>query len=195
MFTSLVTSSNIYFSPQAAKAVAQIKSDRGRDIELVVLEEADTEPDDAFYGFLDEEGDDDEDDADPEGPPTLLKLSDADGSLDMQEDVFIVDTKKEVFVWVGKGASIDERRNGITYAHKAKKYDWKDSNMALFGSDTEKAVKKESAESEPAWAGSGEEPGVRVWRIEKFEVKDWPKEEYGNFYSGDSYIILNVSTD
>ncbi|XP_052780684.1 gelsolin-like protein 2 [Mya arenaria] len=116
---------------EAAKAVAQIKSDRGRDIELVVLEEADTEPDDAFYGFLDEEGDDDEDDADPEGPPTLLKLSDADGSLDMQEvktgeitaddlssdDVFIVDTKKEVFVWVGKGASIDERRNGITYAH------------------------------------------------------------------------------
>ena len=26
---------------------------------------------------------------------------------------------------------------------KAKKYDWKDSNMALFGSDTEKQVKSE----------------------------------------------------
>ena len=27
---------------------------------------------------------------------------------------------------------------------KAKKYDWKDSNLALFGSDTEKEVKSES---------------------------------------------------
>ena len=26
---------------------------------------------------------------------------------------------------------------------KAKKYDWKDSNLALFGSDTEKSVRKE----------------------------------------------------
>lgn len=26
---------------------------------------------------------------------------------------------------------------------KAKKYDWKDSNLALFGSDTEKSVKSE----------------------------------------------------
>ncbi len=28
--------------------------------------------------------------------------------------------------------------------------------------------------------------------LQKFEVKDWPKEDYGKFYSGDSYIILNV---
>ena len=33
------------------------------------------------------------------------------------QDVFIVDTKKEVFVWIGGEASIDERRNGLTYAH------------------------------------------------------------------------------
>lgn len=75
---------------------------------------------------------------------------------------------------------------------KAKKYDWKDSNMALFGSDTEKQVKKESAQGEPAWAGSGEAVGLKIWRIEKFEVKDWPEEDYGEFYSGDSYIILNT---
>ncbi|WAR26937.1 GELS2-like protein [Mya arenaria] len=116
---------------EAAKAVAQIKSERGRDIEVIVLEEADISPNHKFYGFLDEDGDDDEDDLEAEGPPALFKVSDADGSLDMEEvktgdisaddlssdDVFIVDTKKEVFVWVGKGASIDERRNGITYAH------------------------------------------------------------------------------
>lgn len=75
---------------------------------------------------------------------------------------------------------------------KAKKYDWKDSNMALFGSDTEKQVKKESAESEPAWQGCGEEIGLRIWRIVKFKVVKWEKEEYGSFYDGDSYIILNT---
>jgi len=31
-----------------------------------------------------------------------------------------------------------------------------------------------------------------VWRIEKFKVVHWPKEHYGSFYSGDSYIVLNT---
>ena len=38
---------------------------------------------------------------------------------------------------------------------KPKKYDWKDSNLALFGSDVEKGVKKDAANLEPAWKGSG----------------------------------------
>jgi len=78
---------------------------------------------------------------------------------------------------------------------KANKYDWKDSNMALFGSDTEKKVKKESAESEPAWQGAGQEVGVQIWRIEKFQVTHWEKELYGDFYNGDSYIVLNTYKD
>jgi len=75
---------------------------------------------------------------------------------------------------------------------KAKKYDWTDSNLALFGSDTEKQVKKESAESEPAWNGAGQEVGMQVWRINKFKVEHWPKEQYGEFFNGDSYILLNT---
>ncbi|XP_071808772.1 gelsolin-like protein 2 [Asterias amurensis] len=75
---------------------------------------------------------------------------------------------------------------------KAKTYDWNDSNLALFGSDTEKQVKKESAESEPAWKGAGEKVGLQIWRIVKFKVTHWPKEDYGSFYDGDSYIILNT---
>lgn len=78
---------------------------------------------------------------------------------------------------------------------KAKKYDWKDSNMALFGSETEKEVKKESAENEKAWHGSGQKVGIEVWRINKFKIEKWPKEDYGKFYSGDSYIILNTYKD
>jgi len=75
---------------------------------------------------------------------------------------------------------------------KQKKYDWKDSNLALFGSDTEKKVKKSSAESEPAWQGCGKEVGLKIWRIVKFKVTDWPNDSYGEFYDGDSYIILNT---
>ncbi|XP_072165326.1 gelsolin-like protein 1 [Diadema setosum] len=75
---------------------------------------------------------------------------------------------------------------------KAKEYDWKDSNLALFGSDTEKNIKKESAQTEPAWKGAGSKVGLEVWRIVQFKVKRWAKEEHGNFFSGDSYIILNT---
>ncbi|KAK3612033.1 hypothetical protein CHS0354_021710 [Potamilus streckersoni] len=75
---------------------------------------------------------------------------------------------------------------------KAKKYDWKDTNMALFGSDTDKKVKKESAETEPMWHGVGKQVGLKIWRIVKFKVTEWPKEDYGKFYNGDSYIVLNT---
>ncbi|CAG2216135.1 GSN [Mytilus edulis] len=75
---------------------------------------------------------------------------------------------------------------------KPKQYDWKDSNLALFGSDTEKQVKKESAEHEPAWKKAGLKPGIQIWRIVKFKVTHWQEEDFGKFYDGDSYIILNT---
>ena len=75
---------------------------------------------------------------------------------------------------------------------KAKKYDWQDSNIALFGSDTERQVKKASAETEPAWKGAGQSVGMQIWRIVKFKVTHWPKEDYGKFFNGDSYILLNT---
>ena len=75
---------------------------------------------------------------------------------------------------------------------KAKKYDWKDSNLALFGSDTERKVKKESAEAEPAWQGAGRDVGRQIWRIVKFKVTEWHRDDYGTFYNGDSYLILNT---
>lgn len=31
-----------------------------------------------------------------------------------------------------------------------------------------------------------------IWRIEKFQVVPWPKENYGKFFSGDSYIVLRT---
>lgn len=75
---------------------------------------------------------------------------------------------------------------------KPKKYDFKDSNMALVGSDLDRGVKKDAAKKEPAWTGSGQKVGMEIWRIVKFKIQKWPKEDYGKFYSGDSYILLNT---
>ena len=75
---------------------------------------------------------------------------------------------------------------------KAKEFDWKDSNMALIGTDTDRSAKKASAETEAAWKGAGQKVGVQIWRIVKFKVTTWPSNEYGSFYDGDSYIILNT---
>ena len=40
--------------------------------------------------------------------------------------------------------------------------------------------------------GAGKEPGITIWRIENFCAVPWPKEKYGKFFDGDSYIILHV---
>ena len=34
--------------------------------------------------------------------------------------------------------------------------------------------------------------GTQIWRIENFVPVPYPKSEYGRFYSGDSYIVLQV---
>uniref|UniRef100_A0A8C7Q9X8 Villin-1 n=1 Tax=Oncorhynchus mykiss TaxID=8022 RepID=A0A8C7Q9X8_ONCMY len=36
-------------------------------------------------------------------------------------------------------------------------------------------------------------PGLQIWRIEALEMVPFPSKAYGNFYEGDSYIILYVS--
>ncbi|KAK8117824.1 gelsolin [Apiospora kogelbergensis] len=74
-----------------------------------------------------------------------------------------------------------------------KEYDWRDSNVELVGSELDHKVKYASAATEPAWNEGkvGEEAGLRVWRIEDFQVVAWPREKYGQFHEGDSYIVLH----
>jgi len=67
-----------------------------------------------------------------------------------------------------------------------------DSNIALLGGDLDKNARKTAAETEKEWKSAGKARGIEIWRIEKFSVKKWPKEEYGNFYTGDSYIVLHT---
>lgn len=37
---------------------------------------------------------------------------------------------------------------------------------------------------------AGKEPGLQVWRVEKMDLKPVPKQLYGNFFTGDAYVLL-----
>ena len=78
---------------------------------------------------------------------------------------------------------------------KPKEYDWKDSNISEIEAKYNRELKQAAAESEKAWEGIKNKVGIRVWRIEKFIVRDWPKKNYGKFFDGDSYIILHCYKD
>jgi len=67
-----------------------------------------------------------------------------------------------------------------------------DSNMALVGTELDIQQRQERAQAEEAWQGIGNEPGMWIFRIEMFEPKPWKREDYGKFFKGDCYIVLNV---
>ncbi|KAJ7360071.1 hypothetical protein OS493_019163 [Desmophyllum pertusum] len=72
---------------------------------------------------------DSEEPVDDDFEPTIKKLSDEAGHLQLSDtsgfsknvlksaDVFVVDTGKACFIWVGSKASVDERRKSFEYAH------------------------------------------------------------------------------
>ena len=68
----------------------------------------------------------------------------------------------DIVIWRLRLSVYQDSRVWYKYSHiqmaglkKQEEYNWKDSNLALFGSDVEKQVKLESAQSEPAWENSG----------------------------------------
>jgi len=66
-----------------------------------------------------------------------------------------------------------------------------DTNMENYGGKEHRAKQKALAQNQKEWKHAGEEPGVEVWRIMKFKVIK-QKDFNGEFYNGDSYIILNT---
>jgi hypothetical protein len=75
-----------------------------------------------------------------------------------------------------------------------------ESNLAFIGSDEDKAAREAAAKLEVNWEGAGAEPGIQIWRVENKRVDDvphfginaWPEAKYGQFYRGDSYIVLQT---
>ncbi|KAJ3340132.1 hypothetical protein HDU93_007357 [Gonapodya sp. JEL0774] len=75
---------------------------------------------------------------------------------------------------------------------KPKQLDLSDSNIAGLGTDLEKKVRLSAAETEAQWRGVGEAVELRVWRIVNFKVVPVDPSHYGQFFTGDSYIVLNT---
>ena len=76
-----------------------------------------------------------------------------------------------------------------------------DSNMANYGGKDHHSAMKAAAASDKEFKGAGIKVGLEIWRVENrrtaadtpdFGIKRWPENEYGSFYSGDSYLILNT---
>lgn len=76
-----------------------------------------------------------------------------------------------------------------------------DSNIAGIGSKENRDLRKAAAASDPQFKNAGKKVGLQVWRVENkrtesdtpdFGVNKWPKSDYGQFYTGDSYLVLNT---
>lgn len=76
-----------------------------------------------------------------------------------------------------------------------------DSNMANYGGEAHRNAAKAAAMTEKEYKGAGVKPGLEIWRVENrrteddrpdFGVKRWPKNQHGEFFDGDSYIVLNT---
>ncbi|XP_010545405.1 PREDICTED: villin-5 isoform X2 [Tarenaya hassleriana] len=46
---------------------------------------------------------------------------------------------------------------------------------------------------DPALQGAGQKGGIEIWRIESFKPVPIPKDSYGKFFTGDSYIVLKTT--
>eukprot|EP00730_Choanoeca_flexa_P008954 TRINITY_DN12561_c0_g5_i1.p1 TRINITY_DN12561_c0_g5~~TRINITY_DN12561_c0_g5_i1.p1 ORF type:complete len:835 (+),score=300.76 TRINITY_DN12561_c0_g5_i1:1495-3999(+) len=174
---------------------------------------------------------------------TLYKVSDASGSMQVTEisekpykkeqldtnDAFIVDCGAAgIYVWVGRGASKEERafsmRTGTDFIKqkgypnhtpvtrvvekaetpdfKEKFASWPEENLLLPGQYPKRArpaiQRKQFSssglhEQKDRQLDSLPDDGkgtLEVWRIENFERAAVPKEQYGHFFAGDSYVTL-----
>jgi len=83
----------------------------------------------------------------------------------------------------------------------------KDSNMSSYGGKAHLDLRKKAAKADIQWRGSGKKPGVEIWRVENeraetsgedkanFGIKKWPEDRHGEFFDGDSFIVLSTEAD
>lgn len=62
----------------------------------------------------------------------------------------------------------------------------------ITSTELEVKLRESKALKEEEWKTAGKEEGLKIWRIENLKVVQWPKKNYGQFFGGDSYIILNT---
>eukprot|EP00918_Siedleckia_nematoides_P079469 GHVU01174054.1.p1 GENE.GHVU01174054.1~~GHVU01174054.1.p1 ORF type:complete len:189 (+),score=34.33 GHVU01174054.1:42-608(+) len=113
----------------------------------------------------------------------------------------VSETGRRIYVNGSTGEKQTERPEGFGQPAAGDTINIEDTNMAGVGSEEDRAQRKAAAETDPEWKGAGKAPGIEVWRVENkrtaggapdFGVKRWPKERYGEFHKGDSYIVLHT---
>jgi gelsolin len=123
---------------RAAEVVAHLKDTRGFHIDLVVIDNdspLDSEPE--FWNLMGGKGQisppEDDEHSSKKSDLKLFRLSDRTGALNFEfvaegsainvdmfdsNDVFLLDEGYIVYVWVGSGASREEKKSGMRYAQK-----------------------------------------------------------------------------
>jgi gelsolin len=76
---------------------------------------------------------------------------------------------------------------------KAKAIQVVGTNIDNLGSELEISCKETAANTEAEWHKTGKEAGLLIWRVENFKVVPVPPQTYGQFFEGDSYIILSTT--
>ena len=242
---------NRYEKFKALEVATKIKdSERGGKAKLIFLDSGkeDSNPDAAVFwkelggkGTIKgaHEGGDDEATGIPVA--SLHRVSDASGTLTVTEvgrakltkdmldpnDVFILDTGSEVFVWIGKGATKQEREKGLENGQEYLKnhnrpsftpltripqggeppmfksafiqFDREVPSQGPAGFERQASVapekkieldalfKKQAAAEEKVIDINGK---IDIWRIENLNKVPVDPATHGQFYSGDSYIVL-----
>lgn len=69
------------------------------------------------------------------------------------------------------------------------------SISAAVASDKKDQDKQQHHPMPEAFKNAGQRPGLEIWRVENFAPVSYPKNDYGKFYSGDSYLVLNTKQD
>lgn len=226
----------------------KIKDDerKGR-AKLILLDGSDKAAEEAFWKALGgkpakiksaEEGGSDEK-HEKAASYTLFKVSDASGSLEVTEvgrsplskelldgnDCFILDAESDIFVWVGKGATKEERKQSMIHATQYLKQTGKPAHTPITrvpeGGETPlfkgkfkvwpetliakakggnvakvtqqkvdvKGLHSQKKQEEDAEVDDGKGK-LEIWRIENFKPVPVDPKMYGQFYSGDSYVLL-----
>jgi hypothetical protein len=173
----------------------------------------------------------------------LFRVSDASGAVSFTQveyqsgqlnktllnssDAFLLDNLSELFLWVGKGASADEKKSGMSYAMKyltdngypnntniSKMNEgtesprfisnfnvWNPPRPMTFGTTVSAGVAKTREDEEIDISsllsttpvedvGFNKGGKLTIWRIEDFDKTPYDEDLYGQFWGGDSYVVL-----
>ena len=92
-----------------------------------------------------------------------------------------------------------------THTKKTYPTSLEDTNLAGIGSDEDRKARETAAKIDFNWDEStASKPGIEIWRVENrrtendhpdFGINKWPSNKYGQFYRGDSYIVLSTTKD